>query len=96
MFKPSTPCTRVEPFAIEKEAQGLRSASPEQTARPVLSPHREQCIVIEGVIAKRKGSPYQPGECSGDWVKLKLKRQKMRAAELRPAESEQAIDGTRE
>jgi bifunctional non-homologous end joining protein LigD len=30
---------------------------------------------VEGIIAKRKGSPYQPGERSGDWVKLKLERQ---------------------
>jgi bifunctional non-homologous end joining protein LigD len=29
----------------------------------------------EGVIAKRKASTYQPGERSGDWVKLKLERQ---------------------
>ena len=29
----------------------------------------------EGVIAKRKESAYQPGERSGDWVKLKLERQ---------------------
>jgi bifunctional non-homologous end joining protein LigD len=30
---------------------------------------------VEGVIAKRKESPYEPGERSGDWVKLKLERQ---------------------
>jgi bifunctional non-homologous end joining protein LigD len=30
---------------------------------------------IEGVVAKRKDSPYQPGERSSDWVKLKLDRQ---------------------
>jgi bifunctional non-homologous end joining protein LigD len=30
---------------------------------------------LEGVIAKRKDSPYQAGERSGDWVKLKLDRQ---------------------
>ena len=30
---------------------------------------------IEGVIAKRKDSLYQPGERSGDWVKLKLETQ---------------------
>jgi bifunctional non-homologous end joining protein LigD len=30
---------------------------------------------IEGVIAKRKDSTYQPGERSNDWVKLKLERQ---------------------
>ena len=29
----------------------------------------------EGVIAKRKASTYQPGERSGDWVKLKLESQ---------------------
>ena len=27
---------------------------------------------LEGVIAKRKGSVYEPGERSGDWVKLRL------------------------
>jgi bifunctional non-homologous end joining protein LigD len=30
---------------------------------------------IEGVIAKRRDSIYQPGERNGDWVKLKLERQ---------------------
>jgi DNA ligase D-like protein (predicted ligase) len=30
---------------------------------------------IEGVVAKRKNSRYQPGERSNDWVKLKLDRQ---------------------
>jgi bifunctional non-homologous end joining protein LigD len=30
---------------------------------------------IEGVIAKRKDSIYQPGERSSDWLKLKLERQ---------------------
>jgi bifunctional non-homologous end joining protein LigD len=30
---------------------------------------------LEGVIAKRRDSPYQPGERSHDWVKLKLDRQ---------------------
>jgi DNA ligase D-like protein (predicted ligase) len=30
---------------------------------------------IEGVIAKRRDSTYQPGERSRDWVKLKLERQ---------------------
>ena len=30
---------------------------------------------LEGVIAKRKNSLYQPGERSGDWVKLKLEHQ---------------------
>jgi ATP-dependent DNA ligase len=30
---------------------------------------------IEGVIAKRRNSTYQPGERSNDWVKLKLERQ---------------------
>jgi bifunctional non-homologous end joining protein LigD len=30
---------------------------------------------IEGVVAKRKASSYQPGERSGDWVKFKLEQQ---------------------
>ena len=30
---------------------------------------------IEGVIAKRRQSTYQPGERSGDWLKLKLEQQ---------------------
>ena len=29
---------------------------------------------LEGVIAKRKNSVYEPGERSRDWVKLKLDR----------------------
>jgi bifunctional non-homologous end joining protein LigD len=34
-----------------------------------------QAAGIEGVVAKRRDSTYQPGERSGDWVKLKLERQ---------------------
>ena len=30
---------------------------------------------VEGVIAKRRNSPFQPGERTNDWVKLKLDRQ---------------------
>lgn len=30
---------------------------------------------LEGVVAKRRDSTYQPGERSGDWVKLKLEQQ---------------------
>ena len=30
---------------------------------------------IEGVVAKRRSSTYQPGERSSDWVKLKLEQQ---------------------
>jgi len=30
---------------------------------------------LEGVIAKRRDSPYQPGERSNDWLKLKLEHQ---------------------
>lgn len=26
---------------------------------------------VEGVVAKRVGSPYRPGERSGDWLKVK-------------------------
>jgi bifunctional non-homologous end joining protein LigD len=33
---------------------------------------------LEGVIAKRKGSLYEPGARSHDWVKLKLERQQVR------------------
>jgi DNA ligase D-like protein (predicted ligase) len=34
-----------------------------------------RAVGLEGVIAKRKHSIYQPGERSADWVKLKLERQ---------------------
>jgi bifunctional non-homologous end joining protein LigD len=34
-----------------------------------------QAMGLEGVIAKRKNSVYEPGERSRDWVKLKLDRQ---------------------
>ena len=30
---------------------------------------------LEGVVAKRKDSPYEPGERSDDWQKLKLENQ---------------------
>lgn len=34
-----------------------------------------QSMGLEGVVAKRKDSLYEPGERSADWVKLKLERQ---------------------
>jgi bifunctional non-homologous end joining protein LigD len=34
-----------------------------------------RALGLEGVIAKRKSSVYQPGKRSGDWVKLKLETQ---------------------
>jgi len=34
-----------------------------------------QGMGLEGVVAKRRGSPYVPGERSRDWVKLKLENQ---------------------
>lgn len=40
---------------------------------------------LEGVIAKRRASPYTPGARSGDWVKLKLdRRQEFVIAGYRP------------
>lgn len=33
-----------------------------------------QAAGLEGVVAKRRNSAYQPGERSGDWVKLKLEK----------------------
>ena len=33
---------------------------------------------LEGIVAKRRDSIYQPGERSSDWVKLKLERQQVR------------------
>jgi len=29
---------------------------------------------MEGIIAKRKGSIYEPGKCSGSWLKYKIKK----------------------
>ena len=29
---------------------------------------------LEGVVAKRKGTPYEPGKRSGSWVKLRINR----------------------
>jgi DNA ligase D-like protein (predicted ligase) len=34
-----------------------------------------RAMQLEGVVAKRKDSPYEPGERSGTWQKLKLERQ---------------------
>jgi bifunctional non-homologous end joining protein LigD len=31
-------------------------------------------LELEGVIAKRKGSPYEPGRRSGAWLKYKINR----------------------
>ena len=39
---------------------------PEDTIRAV------RLLGLEGVVAKRRSSLYQPGERSGDWVKLRL------------------------
>jgi len=40
-------------------------------------------VGLEGVIAKRRDSKYEPGERSGDWVKFKLERQRCAQAEHR-------------
>jgi bifunctional non-homologous end joining protein LigD len=33
-----------------------------------------KALELEGIIAKRKGSPYEPGRRSGAWLKFKLNR----------------------
>lgn len=43
------------------------------TATDVL--HAIQALGLEGIVAKRRDSIYQPGERSNDWLKLKLDRQ---------------------
>jgi bifunctional non-homologous end joining protein LigD len=50
----------------------LSRALPGSTAAIV---HTLRAAGIEGVVAKRKYSAYQPGERGNDWVKLKLEQQ---------------------
>ena len=57
----------------ERVRRRLRSSLQPGAAADVVQAVRG--IGGEGVIAKRKASTYQPGERSGDWVKLKLERQ---------------------
>ena len=47
------------------------SASLEGSAPQLLTQARK--LGLEGLIAKRKDSPYQPGRRSGSWAKLKLR-----------------------
>jgi bifunctional non-homologous end joining protein LigD len=49
------------------------SASLGKEAAPLLERARE--VGLEGLIGKRKNSPYEPGERSGAWIKLKLHRE---------------------
>jgi bifunctional non-homologous end joining protein LigD len=58
---------------IEQDAT-LRISSPlPGTASEVLDAVRS--LGLEGVVAKRNGSLYRPGERSSDWVKLRLENQ---------------------
>jgi len=59
------------PQIINKESTTLR-LSPDLPGRAADVVAAVRAIGGEGVIAKRKDSEYQPGERSGDWVKLKL------------------------
>ena len=55
------------------QASGLRmSVELPGSAADVLAAVRTQGL--EGVVGKRRSSSYQPGERSGDWVKVKLDR----------------------
>jgi bifunctional non-homologous end joining protein LigD len=59
---------------ILTQADPLRLSQPlPGTAGDVLDAVR--AAGLEGVVAKRKDSPYQPGERSSDWQKLKLENQ---------------------
>lgn len=49
------------------------SASLGEEAGPVLKEIRKHGL--EGIIGKRKGSTYQPGRRSGEWIKLKVHQQ---------------------
>ena len=31
-------------------------------------------LSLQGVVAKRKGSPYEPGKCSGAWANLRVRK----------------------
>lgn len=53
---------------IPIEVPAAASGSPDEA----LEESRE--LGLEGLVAKRLGSPYRPGDRSGDWVKLKLTR----------------------
>jgi len=58
---------------IPPNAAHLRLLQPlPGTAQEIVRAVRE--MGLEGVIAKRKNSRYQPGERSNDWLKLKLER----------------------
>ena len=61
------------PKVVGREATIRLSQDLPGTASDVVAAVRG--IGGEGVIAKRKGSSYQPGERSHDWVKLKLEKQ---------------------
>jgi bifunctional non-homologous end joining protein LigD len=60
------------PGVLDESGILLSGALP-GTAREVID--AVTSLGLEGVIAKRKGSRYLPGERSADWVKLKLDRQ---------------------
>ena len=43
-------------------------------AKPADLIRAAKALEMEGIIAKRKGSIYEPGKCSGSWLKYKIKK----------------------
>jgi len=64
---------RAELARVLGESGILMSQELPGSARRVIA--AVQAAQLEGVVAKRRGSVYAPGERSGAWVKLKLDRQ---------------------
>ena len=48
--------------------------SPSLNCEPEMLIEQVAQLSIEGVIAKRSGSTYEPGKCSGTWMKMRVAR----------------------
>ena len=48
--------------------------SPSLNCEPEMLIEHVAQLSLEGVIAKRRGSTYEPGKCSGAWMKMRVAR----------------------
>ena len=69
--------------AVTIDSELLFSPSLECEPGPLVEEARR--LSLQGVTAKRKGSPYEPGECSGAWANLPLRKPPPRKRAKRPA-----------
>lgn len=65
--------------------------SPSLECEPSLLVEEVRRLSLQGVVAKRKGSLYEAGECSGAWASLPLRKSPKRTSAQRIARSPRLV-----